>query len=146
MGYHLYAGQPGSLSPFCESNPVEKWPGENSIDYIHYFNGLKYQRVFIEWIDGVGYDLLIGRKNGRKSKVIWRINQLNATSSELEITIFPHDIKRYPTFIKILLNIFYIKPMLRRYLISVLMGFKYYALNKKPVIKNQFGNHSWFSN
>jgi hypothetical protein len=57
--------------PFCESNPVDKWPGEKSVDYVHYYNGLKFIREFTEWKTGVGYELLIGKRNGRKSKVIW---------------------------------------------------------------------------
>jgi len=93
--------------PFCESNPIEKWPGIKSIDYVNYYNGLKYQRVFTDWIDGKGYDLLIGRKNGRKSKVIWRINNPDESTSELKITIYPHDFSNYPNFVKEIFYIFY---------------------------------------
>jgi len=95
--------QPGILElchPFCESNPVEKWPGRKSIDYVHYYSGLKYQRIFTNWIEGEGYDLLIGSVNGKKSKVIWRIKKTDESNSELIITIYPHDIKKYPNFVK----------------------------------------------
>jgi hypothetical protein len=85
--------------PFCESNPIEKWPGIKSVDYINYYNGLKFQRVFTDWIDGKGYDLLIGRKNGRKSKLKWRINNPDESTSELKITTHPHDFNKYPNFI-----------------------------------------------
>jgi len=132
--------------PFCESNPIEKWPGNKSIDYVNYYNGLKYQRVFTDWIEDLGYDLLIGRKNGRKSKVVWRINKPDDSSSELKITIYPHDINKYPNFIKSQIYIFYIKPMLRKYLTSVLKGFQVYIMQGKPIQKNQFGTHRWFSN
>jgi hypothetical protein len=141
--------KPGNLElchPFCESNPVEKWPGNKSIDYVYYYNGVKYERVFTDWIEGTGYDLLIGRKNGRKSKVMWRINRTNDSSTELKITIYPHAINKYPDFIKMFIYIFYIKPMLRKYLTSVLKGFKMYILLGKPIQKNQFGKHRWFSN
>lgn len=43
---------PGNLEycyPFCESNPVDKWPGKESIDYVNYYNGLKYIRKFTDW-------------------------------------------------------------------------------------------------
>ncbi len=132
--------------PFCISNPVEKWAGDKSIDYVNYYNGVVYQRIFTDWIDGQGYDLLIGRKNGEKSKVIWRINQLKNKSCELKITIYPHDIIKYSNIIKSLINSLYVRPMLRKYLSSVLKGFQFYIIQGKPVQKNQFGTHKWFSN
>lgn len=132
--------------PFCKSNPIEKWAGDKSIDYVNYYNGVKYQRIFTNWIDGQGYDLLIGRKNGEKSKIIWRINQLDDKSCELKITIYPHDIIKYSNIIKFLINSLYVKPMLRKYLSSVLKGFQYFIETGKPVKKNQFGTHKWFSN
>ena len=125
---------------------MEKWPGKGSIDYVNYYNGIKFQRVFSDWIEGQGYELFIGRENGRKSKVIWRINKADKSSSELEITIYPHDIEKYPKTIKQFLYIFYVKPMLRKYLTSVLRGFQAYIIEGKPVRKNQFGKHKWFSN
>ncbi len=132
--------------PFCASNPVEKWAGDESIDYVNYYNGVTYQRIFTNWIDGRGYDLLIGRKNGEKSKVIWRINQLDNKSCELKITIYPHDIIKYSNIIKSLINSLYVRPMLRKYLSSVLKGFQFYIIQGKPVQENQFGTHKWFSN
>ncbi len=132
--------------PFCASNPVEKWAGDKSIDYVNYYNGVMYQRIFTNWIDGQGYDLLIGRKNGEKSKVIWRINQLDNKSCELKITIYPHDIIKYSNIIKSLINSLYVRPMLHKYLSSVLKGFQFHIIQGKPVQKNQFGTHKWFSN
>ena len=114
--------------PFCKSNPVEKWVGDKSIDYVNYYNGVMYQRIFTNWLVGQGYDLLIGRKNGKKSKVIWRINQLGDNSCELKITIYPHDIIKYSNIIKYLINSLYVRPMLRKYLSSVLKGFQYYII------------------
>ena len=37
--------------PFCKKNSIVKWPGKNSIDQIHYYNGLIYERKFINWIE-----------------------------------------------------------------------------------------------
>jgi len=140
--------KPGNLElchPFCKSNPVEKWGGKGSIDYVNYYNGLKYKRIFTNWIDGIGYDLLIGVKFGKQSKVIWRINKIDNSSSELTITIYPYILTQYS---KLLLPVIYrcfISPMLGKYLSSVLQGFKFYIIERKPVKKNQFGTHKWFS-
>ena len=93
--------KPGILElchPFCKSNPVEKWDGNKSIDMVLYYSGLRYERIFTDWIEGIGYDLLIGRRNGKKSKVIWRISKTNSSSSELRITIFPYYISKYSKF------------------------------------------------
>ena len=139
---------PGVLElchPFCKSNPVENWNGKNSVDLILYYSGLRYQRIFTDWIEGVGYDLLIGRRNGKKSKVVWRINKINEAASELKISIYPYEFSNYPKVIRPVINFFYIGPMLRKYLASVLKGFNYYIIAGKPVEKNQFGNHNWFS-
>lgn len=140
--------KPGILEychPFCESNPVDIWLGETSVDYVVYYNGLKFQRVFTDWLEGVGYELIIGRVNGRKSKVIWRINKYDQSSSELSITIYPHHINEYPSIIRKAIYTFYVKPMLHKYLRSVLKGFQLYIIEGKPVNKNHFGSHSWFS-
>ncbi|NOR15931.1 MAG: hypothetical protein GQ544_09510 [Candidatus Aminicenantes bacterium] len=139
---------PGNLEnchPFCESNPVEKWPGKESVDYVNYCNGLKFVRNFTDWYDGVGYELTIGKEKGRKSRVIWRIDAIDDAASYLSITIYPHDINRYPSFAKTIVHYLYIKPTLHKYLTSVLNGFKWYITTKKPVQKNQFGTHKWFS-
>ncbi len=140
--------KPGILElchPFCKSNPVENWDGNKSIDMVLYYSGLRYERIFTDWIEGIGYDLLIGRRNGKKSKVIWRISKTNSSSSELRITIFPYDVSKYSKMVSQIINLFYIGPMLRKYLSSVLKGFNYYIIEGKQVQKNQFGKHKWFS-
>ena len=131
--------------PFCKSNSVEKWSGDKSIDYINYYNNLTFARTFTRWIDGQGYDLLIGKSNDRKSKVLWRINELHPGVSELKITIHPHRIKNCPRFLEPLVYFFYTRIMLKKYLRSVLKGIKWYVLSYRVVKKNQFGSHSWFS-
>ena len=112
---------PGNLAhchPFCESNPVEKWPGKGSLDSVFYFSGWVYHRRFTRWIDGVGYDLQIGRKKGRQSQVSWRIHKKTDSAGDLTITV---------------------------YLISVVKGFDWYITTGQPVKRNQFGSHKWFS-
>jgi hypothetical protein len=122
---------PGNLEPchpFCSTNPVQVWPGEGSRDKIHYLSGWIYERQFCRWIDGVGYDLEIGRSGGGKSFVSWRIKSLDNQNCRLKIAVYPH-----------------IRPMLRRYLSSVTRGFEWYISCGKPVPRNHFGEHPWFS-
>ena len=49
--------------PFCKSNKIIKWPGENSIDELIYLNGLTFIRKFKSWKKKKGYSLLIGEKD-----------------------------------------------------------------------------------
>ena len=63
---------PGPLQPchpFCARNPVVAWPGDGSRDEVHYLNGWILERRFQRWVDGIGYDLEIGRRGGRSSFV-----------------------------------------------------------------------------
>jgi hypothetical protein len=139
---------PGNLEychPFCESNPVEKWPGKGSIDYVHYYNGLKFKRKFTEWQNGFGYELLIGKIMGRKSKVVWNLDKTSHNSAYLDITIYAHDITRYPSFTKPFIYHLIVKPALQRYISSVWNGVRWYASTNERVKKNQFGPHKWFS-
>ncbi len=140
--------EPGNIEychPFCESNPVERWETSKSVDYINYYNGVKLQRVFTNWTVGQGYELLIGRVNGEKSKVTWRIAKLDESSCKLIITIYPYDVIKYPRYTKPFIFALYVRPMLSRYLSSVLKGIQFYVEQGKPVQKNQFGTHKWFS-
>jgi hypothetical protein len=70
---------------------------------------------------------------------------LDDISCELIIAIYPHDIIKYPDFVKSFIYSLYVRPMLRKYLSSVLKGFQFYIIQGKPVQKNQFGTHNWFS-
>jgi hypothetical protein len=131
--------------PFCKRNPVHTWSGVGSKDTIEYYNGRILSREFYSWDIGLGYDLLIGREGGRKSKVSWRIKSEGEENCTLSITIFPNTlqglswIKAMPQYHAI------VRPMLKKYLQSVLRGFDYYIRTGKPVSKNQFGTHRWFS-
>ena len=82
--------RPGNLElchPFCASNPVHEWPGPDSRDEVHYLSGWIYERRFRNWIDGVGYDLEIGRNDGGRSAVSWRITPIDDNSCTLRITV-----------------------------------------------------------
>jgi hypothetical protein len=57
---------PGNLEPchpFCAKNPDEAWPGDKLQDEIHYLSGWVFERRFCRRIEGVGYDLKIGRRS-----------------------------------------------------------------------------------
>jgi len=130
---------PGNLAhchPFCENNPVEKWPGKGSLDSVYYYSGWVYHRQFTGWF---------GRKKGRKSKVSWRIHKINDSQGELTITVFPQALQHITVMIRWLPHFTYLWPMLSRYLVSVVKGFEWYITTGQPVKRNQFGSHKWFS-
>jgi hypothetical protein len=139
---------PGNLEqchPFCRDNPVQVWPGSGSRDEVHYFNDLVFERRFCEWIDGVGYDLEIGKPKGRSSFVSWRILPIDNHNCTLRIAVYPYLFQHIPVAIRMLPYRLYISPMLRKYLSSVIRGVEWYALRGEPVPQNQFGSHLWFS-
>jgi hypothetical protein len=131
--------------PYCETNPVYEWPGPGSHDEIHYFNGLVLERRFTDWIEDAGYDLEIGRPGGRTSTVSWRIAERDGSRTTLRITVYPHGLQNQPVVIRWLPHFARLRPQLRRYLISVLKGLDWFITRGKPVQRNQFGAHPWFS-
>lgn len=139
-------GNLGPCHPFCARNPVLRWPGAESLDEIHYLNGWIFERRFGRWIDGVGYDLEIGRRGGRSSFVEWRIlDSENQEDCALRITVYPHTLQRVPVPIRWLAHMLYVRPRLKEYLSSVTRGFEWYVTRGEPVPRNQFGVHPWFS-
>lgn len=139
---------PGNLEdchPFCEKNPVLEWPGPQSRDEVHYLSGWMYERRFCNWIDGVGYDLNIGRRGGSQSFVSWRITEIDDRNCTLKITVYPHTLQNIPAVIRWLPYLVKLRPALKSYLESVVMGFEWYVMRDEAVPRNQFGRHAWFS-
>ena len=131
--------------PFCKSNKIIKWPGIGSIDELIYLNNFKLIREFFKWEKNKGYRLLIGRKGGRKSLVEWKI--INESKNVfLSITVYPHILRDKPKIISFLLNLLIVKPNMKRYLENVIDGLNWHLTHSKPVPKNLFGKHKWFSN
>jgi hypothetical protein len=128
-----------------EKNPVFEWPGPNSHDEIHYFNGMVLERRFTAWHEDVGYDLEIGRDGGRTSVVSWRIKPVGSRKCAVGITVFPHLLQGVPTAVRWVPHLLRLRPQLRRYLGSVLRGLDWFIVNGRPVRRNQFGSHRWFS-
>ena len=139
--------KPSSLElfhPFCKKNTVLKWSQSDALDEIEYYSGLVYTRNFINWIDGVGYDLLIGEKDSNKSFVSWRIQ--NTNNAILTVSIYPYKYNTGSKFIKIFPYLILVQPLLQKYINSVMLGLEYYIKNNKKVKKNQFGSIRFFSN
>lgn len=139
---------PGNLEyahPFCARNPVTVWPGSGSRDEVQYLSGWVYERRFTDWIDGVGYDLEIGSQGEQRSRVSWRITDGGAGRADLTITIRPRPIDRVPRLAQRAVQFGYVRPLLRRYLDSVVAGFEWWVTSGEPVPNNQFGRHPWFS-
>ena len=138
--------EPGNLNkvhPFCKSNKVINWDKDNHEDILEYLNGVTLHRKFDKWEEEKGYELNIGRENGRKSKVIWKIT--GEKKSKLKITVYPHVFSNRSRIIYFITHALFINPGLKKYLSSVLRGYKWYLENKQPVPRNHFGKHKWFS-
>ena len=130
--------------PFCKKNVVNNWPGKNSIDELQYYNGDVYTRKFINWIDNIGYDLYISKKNYPSSLVKWRIKESNKVV-KLNITIYPYVFNTGYKILNIIPFYIFVKPSMYNYLKNIEKGLIYYFKKNKKVKKNQFGSHSWFS-
>ena len=131
--------------PFCMSNKTVIWTGVGSIDELIYLNNFKLVREFFKWKKNEGYQLLIGRKGGRKSLVVWEITKVSKDVF-LSITVYPHIMRDKPKIISFLPYLFIVKPNMKRYLENVINGLNWHLMHSKPVPKNLFGKHKWFSN
>jgi len=95
-------------------------------------------------LEGVGYDLEVGRVGGKKSFVSWRILP-EAQGCQLRITVYPFALQGVPVAIRWAPHILYLRPMLRKYLSSVVKGFEWFVTRDEAVPRNHFGRHPWFS-
>lgn len=130
--------------PFCKNNRVIKWPGSDSIDEIEYLNGSIFQRNFCGWINEVGYDLYINQIDKPFSFVTWRLSE-KKNQSVIKITVYPYLFNRGYKIINFFPFFFVVRPLLSKYLGSVVGGLKLYAEKEIQVEKNYFGKHFWFS-
>tara|TARA_B100000214_G_C23905474_1_gene598632 strand:- start:271 stop:783 length:513 start_codon:yes stop_codon:yes gene_type:complete len=139
---------PGHLEnchPFCKSNKVINWVEGNYKDELIYLNGLKYIRDFCNFDSGNGYDLFIGEIDGPKSYVVWIIKENSKEKCNLTITVYPYIFARWGRILSYIPFKIYVKPRLKKYLDSVLSGFRYFIETGEPVPKNHKGKHPWFS-
>jgi hypothetical protein len=141
--------RPGNLEaghPFCKANPVIRWPGAMARDEVHYLSGLVLEREFRNWLDGRGYDLLIGPPGRPRSTLVsWRILRQADQSCALRISIYPHHLQHLPVALRWLPHLLRVRPLLDRYLRSVTRGFEWYLTWGEAVPRNQFGSLPCFS-
>ena len=130
--------------PFCKKNNVIKWSSNDSIDEIEYLNGSVFRRKFYNWIEKEGYDLYIGAHGKPKSHVSWRIKK-DDLKTHIKITIHPYLFNLNNHHLNLVPYYLMVKPLMAKYLHSVLNGLKFYAEFDRIVSKNQFGRHIWFS-
>tara|TARA_B110000014_G_scaffold176080_1_gene125964 strand:+ start:2324 stop:2818 length:495 start_codon:yes stop_codon:yes gene_type:complete len=139
--------KPGYLNlvhPYCKESTIKSWKKNDHSDILIYLNGLKYERHFNKWKEKKGYSLMIGKKNGKKSHVKWKISSYN-NETFLTIIVSPYLLSNWPKLISFIPYLLYIKPNLKKYLNSVIGGIDWYLINNKPIPKNYFGKHLWFS-
>jgi len=133
-----------NFHPFCKVNKVINWSNSNHKDSIEYYGGRTLVRKFYNWLEGQGYDLVIGDSSGNDSQVSWRIKD-HEGGCVVSISIKPYIYNKGSKLLNFFPFFFFVKPKLSNYLASVLSGLKYYSEKKKIVQANQFGNHPWFS-
>lgn len=142
---------PGNLNfchPFCKENTVTKWGEIGAEDAITYYNGHVLYRLFTEWNEGKGYELLIGHGTYATAKVLWTITDIKDGTSELSIDINVYSdiaLKKYSKPLRVIIREFYFLPNMSKYVKAVVKGFKFYIETGTPVKKNQFGYNRMFS-
>ena len=140
--------RPGSLEnchPLCSRNPVTRWPGADSVDEVHYLNGVVYERRFREWREGSGFDLEIFHKGRSLAWVSWRITPIDDARSSLRIIVYPLALQHLSPAIRFLPHWLYLRPRLASYLHSVVRGYEWFIARNEAVPRNQFGTHRWYS-
>ena len=139
---------PGHLNlfhPFCKQNKVLEFKNDVILkDQLNYLNGLIYFRTFTDWKPMIGYSIKIGSKNGKESDVKWQIID-KGKDTFVKITIKPYTSSKIPKLLYIFFHYIVIRPKIKSYLNAVLKGLEYYLTHKKPVPRNEFGNHPWFT-
>ena len=114
-------------------------------DRIVYLNGLTFERQFTAWEEGLGYDLRIGRPNGKSRSLIeWRINSIDSHQSSLSITVHPDLLRRWPSWLRWVAFRIRVKPQLQIYLDAVTGGIAYWLETGAPVRRSDHPNHPWF--
>lgn len=129
--------------PYCLKNKVISW-GDVKVDELVYLNGLVFIREFVSWNSNKSFELNIGKKRGKKSRVRWEIIRANS-GCIISISVWPYKSSKIPKLLYPFVHAFIVRPKLKKYLGAVLKGLNFYLTNKRVVKKNQFGPHSWFS-
>ncbi len=140
--------EPGYLKhchPFCKSTEVEIWPGAGSRDSITYYSGRRYQRNFVAWLDGVGYDIELGDPPNQTCRVLWRISPLSQAQCEFSIEVVPYLKSDLPVEKKQQYQAHLFGLDLQHYLDCVVKGVDYWVVTGRDVVKDQFGANPLYS-
>ena len=139
---------PGYLAnchPFCRSTEVERWPGEGSRDSITYLSGIRYQRHFVSWCEGVGYDIELGEHPHLTARVLWRTLPHGGAESEFSIEVFPLLRRTLSNERRAAYQQRLFGNVLEHYLGCVVRGVAWFATTGKAVEPNQFGRSEMYS-
>ena len=140
--------QPGQLTryhPFCQATRVITWPGVGTKDTVTYYSGVHYERDFVTWIEGVGFDIEVGPPPHKTARVEWRITELGAHQSELAITVMPYVKADVFAPRKQTHQQRFFGDLIAQYLESVVLGVGHVVTVGEAVQKNQFGTHPMYS-
>lgn len=139
---------PGSLKqfhPFCATTEVERWPGLGSRDSITYYSGIRYHRNFVDWQEGVSYDIELGDPPNQTARVLWRIAPTSPETCRLSIEVFPLLKAALSAEKKAAYQARLFGEVLQHYLECVVQGVQFFATTGQPVREDQFGKNSLYS-
>src|ERR1044072_2875834 len=134
------AGQLNKYHPYCRENKVYKWPGVGSRDGLLYYSGLYFERDFICWSEGVGYDLLIGPPPRKSALISWTLRPQEA-QTEMSLTITPILESHLLETTKKFFVQTYFGTSSEVYLDSFLAGVEHFMTTGQAVEAAQFGAH-----
>ena len=140
--------QPGQLPryhSFCQETTVLKWPGVGAKDTVTYYSGVHYERDFVRWTEGVGFDIEVGPPSRKTARVEWRITAQGERKSELTITVIPYLKVDVSAPQKQAYQHRLFGDTIAQYLESVVRGVGHVATTGEAVQKNQFGSHPHYS-
>ena len=140
--------EPGNLArchPFCAATEVERWPGTGSRDSITYYSGIRYQRNFVSWQEGVGYDIELGDPPNQTARVRWRIEPTSLQTCRFSIEVVPLLKPDLSEEKKRAYQERLFGEVLQHYLECVVAGVEFFATTGKAVVKDQFGRNPLYS-
>jgi hypothetical protein len=113
-------------------------------DEITYLNGVTFTREATAWMDGVGYDLKVGRIDEPKNEVAWRIEPLDSNSCKLSISVTPLAVEKFPKLFRGVALRLFVRRQVGLYLDAVTGGIKMWVETGKAIDKTAFPRHPWF--
>ena len=113
-------------------------------DVITYLNGVTFTRESTAWMDGVGYDLIVGKASEPKNEVAWRIKEVTHSSCKLSISVTPRSVEKLPKLVRGVALVLFVRRHVGRYLDAVTGGIKLWVETGKPIDKTAFPRHPWF--